>query len=277
MAYKRILTVQDISCVGQCSMTVALPILSACGHETCVLPSAVLSSHTGGFSSPVRVDLSEHMPAMWQHWQSEGIDFDAIYAGYLGSQRQITVVKDIFCQMCAPGGIRVLDPAMGDHGRLYKGFDEDYVYSMRGLCACADILLPNLTEAAMLTGIPYRTEPDEDYVRELLDGLRRLTDADVVLTGVSITSGKTGAAVMRGGEITYCLHKKQSENCHGTGDIFAAALVGALMSGKELTRAAAIAGEFTSHCIGTTIRCRTHWYGVRFEPELGKLMELLKR
>ena len=156
MAYKRILTIQDISCVGQCSMTVALPILSACGHETCILPTALLSTHTGGFGKPVVVHFDDVLDGMWRHWQENSIAFDAILVGYLGSVEAVKTAGKIMDTMLAPGGISIVDPAVADHGKRYSGLSEEYARAMEGLCRRADIILPNVTEAAMFTGIPYR-------------------------------------------------------------------------------------------------------------------------
>ena len=162
MSYQRILTVQDISCLGQCSLTAALPILSACGFETCILPSALLSTHTGGFSGYTFRDLTDDIPRIRQHWQKEGIRFDAVYTGYLAGARQIDEVLDLIGALLAPGGMVAVDPAMADHGRLYAGFDEAFAAAMKKLCAAADIILPNITEACFLTGVPYRETYDPD-------------------------------------------------------------------------------------------------------------------
>ena len=150
MSYKKLLTIQDISCVGQCSLTVALPIISACGIETAVLPSAVLSTHTAGFSGYTFRDLTEDMPAIKDHWIKENIKFDAIYTGYLGSTKQIDYVADIFDSVGVDGCIKAVDPAMADNGKLYPGFDEEFVKAMKGLCGKADYLIPNITEASFL-------------------------------------------------------------------------------------------------------------------------------
>ena len=158
MAYKKILTIQDISCVGQCSLTVALPIISACGIETCVLPSAVLSTHTAGFSGYTFRDLTEDMPAITDHWRKEGICFEAIYTGYLGSAKQIDYVANIFDRTAAENCLKIVDPAMADNGKLYPAFDAGFVEAMKGLCGKADYILPNITEACFLTGLPYKTE-----------------------------------------------------------------------------------------------------------------------
>ena len=185
MSYKKILTIQDISCVGQCSLTVALPILSACGIETCILPSAVLSTHTAGFTGFTFRDLTDDMPAIRQHWMQEGIRFAAIYTGYLGSIKQIGYVADIFADTSAEGCIKIVDPAMADNGKLYSIFDMDYVEAMKGLCAKADYVVPNITEAAFLTGMDFRTEYDRSYIDALIEKLMALGCKNVLLTGVS--------------------------------------------------------------------------------------------
>ena len=190
---KRVLTVQDISCVGQCSLTVALPVLSACGVEAAVLPSAVLSTHTGGgFAGYTFRDLTADMPAIVQHWQKEGFRFDAVYTGYLGSGEQITHVRHIMDTLLVPGGARIIDPAMADNGKLYAGFDAAFVEKMKTLAFSADILLPNITEAALLTGMEYRKEYDEAYIEELTAALHEKGVGTVVLTGVSYEPETTG-------------------------------------------------------------------------------------
>lgn len=276
MSYKRILTVQDISCVGQCSMTVALPVLSACGVETCVLPSAVLSTHTGGFSGCTFRDLSKDFPAIQNHWEREGITFDAVYTGYLGSASQIGMVKEIFQNLLAPGGMTIVDPAMADNGVLYKGFDHVYARAMKDLCSCADIIIPNITEACMLTGTQFQTSYNEAYIVRLMDKLTDLGPGRIVLTGVSYTPEHTGVLVRNCGEDVYYSHVKLPKNYHGTGDIFASALVGAHLRGTPLSEAARIAAGFTVRCIENTYKDPAHWYGVKFETALPELIRLLQ-
>lgn len=276
MDCRRILTVQDISCVGQCSMTVALPVLSACGHETCVLPTAVLSTHTGGFSTPVRQDLTGMMPEVMAHWEKEGIDFDVIYTGYLGSSAQIDTVQEIFTRLKTQGGVTIVDPVMGDQGKLYKGFDESYVRGMKELCSVADIIIPNLTEACIMTGYTYLEEYDEAYITGLMAKLSQLGAGSIVLTGVSFEPDITGVMVWENGKTEYYAHNKIPKSYHGTGDLFAAALVGSYMRGKTLTKAAAIAADFAAGCIRKTYEEPAHWYGVRFEAVLPELIEKLK-
>ena len=275
MSYKKILTIQDISCVGQCSLTVALPILSACGLETCILPSAVLSTHTAGFSGFTFRDLTEDMPQIQAHWQKENIRFQAIYTGYLGSVKQVGYVKSILSTMGTEDCVRIVDPAMADNGMLYPIFNEEYVAAMKTLCASADILIPNITEACFLTDTQYRETYDEAYVKLLLEKLTQLGAKSVVLTGVGYVPGKTGVIVYKDGVIRYYAHDKVSKGCHGTGDIYASAFTGALLNGKEIFEAAKIAADYTVKCIINTQGDESHWYGAKFETALRYLMDMI--
>lgn len=275
---KKILTVQDISCVGQCSLTVALPIISACGIETAILPSAVLSTHTGGFSGWTFRDLTEDIPGIVDHWEKEQIKFDAIYTGYLGSLRQIELVKDMFARLSAPGCLKIVDPAMADNGKLYYGFDEEFARTMGTLCGAADIALPNITEACMMTGTPYMAEGyDEAYIRTLMDRVLALGAKTVVITGVCYTPDKLGIAILSQGdkEISYYYHERLAKSCHGTGDIFASAFTGALVRGKTLLEAARVAGNFT--LAGMKATSEGHWYGTQFEKAIPVLLDELKQ
>ena len=275
MAYPKVLTIQDISCVGQCSLTVALPIISACGVETCVLPSAVLSTHTAGFSGYTFRDLTEDMPAIRQHWVKEGIKFAAIYTGYLGSTKQIDYVADIFADTAAENCVKIVDPAMADNGNLYPGFDMAFVEAMKGLCAKADYVLPNLTEACFLTGVEYRKTYDRAYIDLILEKLTALGCKNVIFTGVSYAPGKTGIVVLENGVYSYYEHDFLPNSCHGTGDIYASAFVGALVRGKSAYEAAKIAADYTVACIEATAQEENHWYGAKFEPVLIKLIQSL--
>lgn len=276
MDYKRILTIQDISCVGQCSLTVALPILSACGLETAILPSAVLSTHSVGFRDFTFRDLTEDIPAIQHHWQQEGIRFQAVYTGYLGSARQIEMVKDICRNLLVPGGKKIVDPAMADRGELYPVFDMDFVQEMKKLVGEGDIVLPNITEASLLTDTEYREEYDEEYISGLVAGIHRLGAGTVVLTGVSYDAQSTGVLVSEQGKKTYYRHELLDRGCHGTGDVYASSFVGAYMHGKTVPEAARIAADYTLACIKNTLEDPDHWYGVKFEPLLGELIEALK-
>lgn len=275
MSYKKVLTIQDISCVGQCSLTVALPILSACGMETCILPSAVLSTHTAGFTGFTVRDLTDDMPGIAAHWKKEGIKFDAFYTGYLGSTKQIDYVKDILDTMGKDGAARVVDPAMADNGKLYPAFDSEYVEAMKILCASADILVPNITEACFLSGVEYKESYDEAYIMELLQKTAALGAATVVLTGVGYREGMTGVTVYENGKVSYYEHARISKGCHGTGDVYASAFVGALMNGRSVFDSAKIAANYTVKCIENTQGDADHWYGVKFETALSDLMGML--
>ncbi len=275
MTYPKILTIQDISCVGQCSLTVALPILSAAGAETCILPSAVLSTHTAGFSGFTVRDLTEDIPAIAAHWRKEKIAFDAVYTGYLGSTEQIADVKNIFDTLLKPGALTIVDPAMADNGRLYPAFDAAYVEAMKSLAFSADIILPNITEACFLTGTEYRESYDEAYIAALLDSLTAAGAKTIVLTGVGYAPDKTGVVVREGAETRYYEHRKIAKGCHGTGDVYASAFVGALENGFCPYDAAVLAADYTVACIEVTQGDPEHWYGVKFELELPKFIRML--
>lgn len=277
MAYKKILTIQDISCVGQCSLTVALPVISACGVETCVLPSAVLSTHTAGFKGYTFRDLTEDMPAISEHWAKENIKFDAIYTGYLGSTKQIDYVKSIFKSASKDGAKKIVDPAMADGGKLYPGFDEEFVEAMKGLCGEADYIIPNITEACFLTDTEYKNEYDRAYIDEILEKLTALGCKNIIFTGISYREGYTGVVVFENGDYNYYEHRFLPNSCHGTGDIYASAFVGAFVRGKSAFEAAKIAADYTLECIKATAEEENHWYGAKFEPVLGKLIEMINK
>lgn len=273
MSYNRILTIQDISCVGQCSLTVALPIISACGLEAAVLPSAVLSTHTAGFSGYTFRDLTEDMPSINEHWKKENIKFSAIYTGYLGSTKQIDYVQDIFRDAALSECIKIVDPAMADNGNLYPGFDMDFVEAMKELCKKADYVLPNITEACFLTGMEYKTEYDRAYIEEILEKLTLLGCKNIIFTGISYTPDTTGVVVYENETYSYYEHIRLKNSCHGTGDIYASAFTGALLRGKSAFEAAKIAADYTVECIKETAKEENHWYGAKFEPVLMKLIQ----
>lgn len=278
MDYKRVLTIQDISCVGQCSLTVALPIISACGVETAVLPSSVLSTHTGGFTGYTFRDLTDDIPSIEAHWQKEGITFDALYTGYLGSARQIDMVSHIIDTCLKADAKIIVDPAMADNGNLYYGFDMDFVKQMASLCAKADIIVPNITEACFMTGIEYKTEYDRAYIDTLLSALTKMGAKAVILTGVAYNAETTGVVVFENGVYSYYEHKKLEGGCHGTGDVYASAFTGALMRGFSTFDAATLAADYTLLCIEKTLPdCKNHWYGVKFETCIPELVQLINK
>lgn len=276
MNYPKLLTIQDISCVGQCSLTVALPILSACGAETCILPSAVLSTHTAGFKGFTVRDLTADMPAIAAHWQKEGILFDAVYTGYLGSIEEIGYVQDIFGTLRREGAKTFVDPAMADNGVLYSTFDMDYANAMKLLCFGADVMLPNLTEACLLTGTPYRETYDEAYISGILDKLKTSGAKTIILTGIGYQPDMTGVIIVEGDSIQHYEHKKIARVCHGTGDVYASAFVGAYLQGFSAFEAAKLAADYTVLCIENTLGDESHWYGVKFETALPELISMLR-
>ena len=273
---KRVLTVQDISCLGKCSLTIALPVLSVLGSETVILPTAVLSTHTmfKGFTCK---DLSDQIEPIKQHWLKEGITFDAIYTGYLGSIAQIDQMKELFRAFRREGMFVFVDPVMADNGRLYAAFNMAYAEKNKELCAEADIIVPNITEAALMTGMDYRETYDESYILALLSGLRELGAKLSVITGVSLEKGKIGAmGIDRETGETWCYQNRRIDaSYHGTGDLFASTFVGELLRGKDWKNAMRIAADYTAHTIEVTLKSpKEPWYGVDFETTLPDLLKL---
>ncbi len=275
---KRILTVQDISCVGKCSLTVALPIISAMGIECAILPTAVLSTHTM-FRGYTFRDLTDDLDGIIDHWVAEGLDFSAVYTGYLGSQRQLDIVSRLFD--IHKDGFRVVDPVMADNGRLYPGFTEEFAREMAKLCGKADIILPNMTEASFMLGVPYPGENyDEAYVRDMLKKLAALGPKIAVLTGVSLEAGKLGAMAYdsEADEYFYYCREHLPAAFHGTGDIFASAFTGALVRGGDYKEALRVAADYTVECIALTLKNPDHVnYGVEFERAIPYLCERIAR
>ena len=271
---KRVLTIQDISCLGKCSLTIALPVISALGSETVILPTAVLSTHTMFKNFTVK-DLSDQLVPITNHWKNEGVTFDAIYTGYLGTIEQIDTVKGIFSTFRGENTTIIVDPVMADNGKLYPAFDMDYVRKNTELCACADIIVPNITEACFMTGMDYREIYDESYIRELLSRLNALGARVSVLTGVSLKEGKTGVMGSDRASGEYFLYQNDriDASFHGTGDLFSSTCVGEMMQGKTWQEAMKIAADYTAHTIEVTLRNpKKPWYGVDFEATLPELI-----
>ncbi|HAJ96720.1 MAG TPA: pyridoxamine kinase [Ruminococcus sp.] len=274
--YPKVLTIQDISCVGQCSLTVALPILSACGAETVILPTAVLSTHTAFPKGFTFRDLSEDIPLITKHWKEIGIAFDGIYTGYLGSIQEIEDVQRIFDTFRKEGAKTFVDPAMADNGVLYGGFDMTYANAMKPLCFHADVILPNLTEACLLTDMPYRETYDKAYITEILDKLKASGAKTIILTGIGYTPDTTGVIVAENGDVQHYVHKRLSRGSHGTGDVYASAFVGAYLQGINAFDSATIAANYTVKCIENTQDDPDHWYGVKFETALPELIKAIE-
>ncbi|HRR75892.1 MAG TPA: pyridoxamine kinase [Ruminococcus sp.] len=277
---KKVVTIQDISCFGKCSLTVALPVISAMGIETAVIPTAVLSTHTGGFTGFTFRDLTSDIPAIASHWKSLGLKFNAIYTGYLGSKEQIRIVSDFFDDFGTEDNFIVCDPAMADGGKLYTGFTGDFVDEMKKLCGKADYIIPNMTEAAFLLGIPYTENYDRAYAEDVLRKLAELGCPTPVLTGVHFDNEKQGAAAYdsRTGEFFYSFRDNIDKTVHGTGDIFSSVFTGAIALGKSLQEAIDISVNYTADCIEATLDCfDEQWYGSCFELCLGKLISYVNR
>lgn len=266
---KRIVTLQDISCVGSCSLTVALPVISAMGVECGILPTAVLSTHTM-FQHFTCKDLSDQIEPISEAWEKEHIDFDGIYTGYLASAEQCQQICTFFDRFKKEDTTIVVDPAMADNGKLYQAFDEKFPAEMAKVCAKADVIIPNITEAALLTGMPYKTEYDRAYVKELLKKLLSLGCHTVVITGVSYEEGRLGVAALDrdGKEFEYFTHRCE-KSFHGTGDAYSSVVVGGLMRGLSLGDSLKLAADFVVACIEGTIASEdARTYAVDFQTQI---------
>ncbi|AIZ56341.1 pyridoxine kinase [Candidatus Methanoplasma termitum] len=280
MVQKRVLAVHDISCFGKCSLTVALPIISSTGVECTVMPTAVLSTHTGGFTGYTYRDLTEDLIPILDHWKTLDVRFDSIYTGFLGSFEQIDIVSKIFTELKDADTMIIVDPVMADNGELYPIFNKDFPKGMRRLCETADVIIPNITEAALLLGEKYIRGPySKDYIEGLLRKLGRIGSKKIVLTGVFFDNKRLGAAAYdtEKNEISYSFYDLIPGYYHGTGDVFGSVIVSALMKGLDIKKANALAVEFTAESIkrtreaGTDIR-----FGVNFEEGLGKLIKKIE-
>ena len=273
---KRILTIQDISCVGKCSLTVALPIISAMQLECCVLPTAVLSTHTA-FKGFTFRDLTDDIKPIQEHWKKENIAFDSIYTGYLGSFRQLKLVENLIKEFGTQTNKIIIDPVMADNGKLYPGFTQDFAFSMAELCSKADLILPNLTEACFMLGVPYPGEDyDEEFIKNLLIKLSGLGAKTVLIKGVSTKKDYLGIVSYNSKEKKFnsYFHQKLDAKFHGTGDIFASCICGAITNGKSLEVAIKIAADFTVQSICATLKDKNSvWYGVNFEQALPQLIK----
>ena len=274
---KRILTIQDISCLGKCSLTVALPLISATGVEAVILPTALLSTHTmfKGFTCK---DLADQIEPIAAHWKKEGVVFDAIYTGYLGTEEEIETVKNLIRDFRRDDTVVFVDPAMGDNGRLYPAFDEHYAEKNASLCAVADMIVPNITEACFMTGAPYLEQYDEAYVKDLLARLADLGAKTVALTGVSLSEGKTGVMGFDTAAQEYYVYQNDRVPAayHGTGDIFSSVTIGAMMNGISWQESLKIAADYTADTIRETLKNPAKpWYGVDFEATIPQLVRML--
>jgi len=273
---KRIVSIQDISALGKCSLTVALPIISAMGVECAVMPTAILSVHTQ-FPSFTFHDLTDEMEPIADNWKANNITFDACCSGYLGSFRQIDIVSKFFRDF-GKDGLVIVDPAMADNGVLYKGFDTDFAKKMATLCEGADLVLPNITEACYMLDMPYKETYDEAYIKEMLEKLCALGAKNAAITGVSFEKDKLGVMSYEreSGKISSYFTDRQPKNFHGTGDIYTAAATGAVVSGMSIPDALKLACDYTAECIRLTLLEENHsFYGVNFEQATPYLLKLM--
>ncbi len=280
MRQKRIAAIHDISGVGKCSLTVALPIISVAGIECCALPTALLSTHTGGFKNIYIEDLTKGIMPIAKHWKSEGFEFDAIYSGYLGSMEQVDLIKQCVNVLKGDNTLLVVDPVMGDNGKLYQTFSSEFPFKMRELCALADVITPNVTEACLMLNEDYKAPPyNKAYIEGLLKKLSKICKGTIVLTGACLNENEQGAAAYSSedGKISFVSSHKISGIYHGTGDVFASVFVSLMVLGKGMEKALKAAVEFTCLAIENTQKNMPElWYGVNFEGVLPKLIKLLE-
>lgn len=269
---KRIASIQDFSCIGSCSQTIALPVLSAMGVECAALPTALLSAHTA-FDGFVSLDLTPQLLAIMAHWRAMHLRFDAVYTGYLASAEQVGLVGALLDGMDERPALTLIDPVMGDNGALYAGFSDAFPQAMRALCGRADVMTPNVTEACLLTGTAYSPVQDAAQTRRLLERLLELGCRAAVLTGLRVDGDMAVAALQRDGTGTLVRTSYIPEVFHGTGDLFASTCAGALVQGAPLERAVRLAADYVALTLRRTVQAPDRrWYGVNFQETLPELM-----
>lgn len=271
---KRIAAIHDLSCFGKCSLTVALPVISCFGIECAVVPTALLSGHFAALPEVQVMDLTENMGVITDQWAKGGVEFDGIFSGYLSSAGQVEQVRRFVRQFKGPQTLFVADPAMADRGRLYRGFDLSHVQAMAGLCVCADVVLPNVTEACLMLDRPYTELHTRPQLEQLLSGMQALGADKVAITGVSLTPDRVGIACRDGGQTAFFDRPRTPGHFNGTGDLFASVLTAAMVSGTPFLQAAEQAMDFTSRVIAATAANPDHRsYGVDFEQHLKELLK----
>jgi len=276
---KRVAAIHDISCFGKCSLTVALPIISAAGVECSVIPTAVLSTHTGGFTGFTYRDLTTDVQPIADHWKTLDIEFDSIYTGYLGSFEQLELVSTFFDDFKNDHSLILVDPVMADNGVLYQSFPKTFPAGMKKLCSKADVIVPNITEAILMLNEDYKEGPyTKEYIENLLKKLAKIGPKQVVLTGVYFDDTALGAATYDSetGVISYALAPRVEGYYHGTGDIFGSALLSGLLNDIPLAKAAQIAVDFTVKSIAWTKEAGTDLrFGVNFETNIPAFTQAL--
>ncbi len=264
-----VLSVQDISCVGQCSLTVALPLLSAMGHECAILPTSLLSSHTA-FNHTSICQLEDEIPKIFEAWDAENIRFDGVYTGYIGSVSSVLAIKSLFSRFLTPNAPIIVDPVFGDHGKLYRHFDGAYIDAVRTLISSADVIVPNLTEACFLTGTPYREDYPVETIVSIHGKLRSLGAKASIITGVRQSSDRIAVSIDDGNGLVIHETPHIDRPSHGAGDVFASIVAGRVFSGRPLVNAACEAADFVCRALKETPA--EHWYGLSFEPLLSEFM-----
>lgn len=272
MPTPRVAAIHDLSCFGRCSLTIALPVLSAMGCQCCPLPTALLSAHTG-ISGFTFLDTTDEMRRISAHWSQLSLHFQAIYTGFLGSAPQINLVEDFLRRFHAPDTLLVMDPVMGDHGTPYKTCTPALRQGLRELVAQADVITPNLTEAAILLDIPYHESQTAD-ASELVRALSLQGQRSVVLTGYAAAPGQVGALCYDRDtrQVEAVQTDRVPQDFPGTGDLFASVLTGALTRGAPLLQAARTAVDFVGSCVARSVaEGADEAEGVDFEPLLRQL------
>lgn len=272
---KRLVSIQDISCIGKCSQTIALPLISAMGIETSIIPTAVLSAHTM-FPGFTFCDLSDSIPEIISHWKSLNLHFDAILTGYLGTTRHINMILDFYEQFAEENTLTIVDPVFADNGKMYAGFDNEYAHAVTSLCKKAGYIVPNITEAAIMSGLPYREGFDASYINEILDRLSAFGASNIIIT--SIRRGNENGIIARlsnGTDFEY-FKPHIDATFHGTGDLFTSTFAGALLNNYSAYDAARLAVDYTAYTLGVTQNNKTHnWYGIDFEETIPWLIKKL--
>lgn len=274
----RVATIHDLSGLGRCSLSVILPVLSVMGIQCCPLPTALLSAHTAfpAAQQASFLDLTPEMEQSSRHWTALGMDFDAIYSGFVGSARQMTVLYRFIQDFRREDTLVLVDPVMGDHGRVYRTYTPEMCHLMGELAAQADIITPNATEAAILldedyTNVPTTQASMENWLARLsMDGRR-----SVIITGVSFAPDTVGAGCLdrRTGKIRFAMAKQEKGQFPGTGDLFSSVVLGSILTGEQLSNATNRAAEFVRSCVASTLEAGTPSIeGVQFEPKLRELL-----
>ncbi len=272
---KKLISIQDVSCLGKCSQTIALPIISAMGIETAIIPTAVLSTHTM-FPGFTFTDLSSDMPNIVSHWKSLDIYFDAILTGYLGTVNHIQMISDFYDKFADESTLTIADPVFADNGKMYPSFNKEYADAVTSLCSKARYIVPNITEAAIMADMPYIDKYDRSYINEILDRLSDKGASNIIIT--SIRRDNENGIVSRfsdGSDFEYFKPHIDTQ-FHGTGDLFASTFAGALLNGLSVSDAAALAVDYTAHTLHVTLENKSHsWYGVDFETTIPWLLKRL--